>query len=59
MRGLANVGRVYAKQGDYVNAEKLPKHLINAVIATEDRRFFNHAGVDIIGIIRPIIVCKA
>ena len=50
---LGTYGDVY---GDYVPYEKLPKDLINAVVATEDRRFFEHFGVDIKGLIRASYV---
>ena len=35
-----------------VRFNEVPPHLIQAIIATEDRRFFDHFGVDGIGIIR-------
>ncbi len=35
-----------------VSYYELPPQLINAVIATEDRRFFSHHGVDFFGILR-------
>ncbi|WP_010283576.1 transglycosylase domain-containing protein [Bacillus timonensis] len=37
-----------------VRYEKIPPHVINAVIAIEDRRFYNHPGVDYIGIFRAL-----
>jgi penicillin-binding protein 1A len=40
----------------FANYHQLPVNLINAVVATEDRRFFKHFGFDIIGIIRAIFV---
>lgn len=46
---LANFGNIY---GNYVSYNDIPRNLINAVVATEDRRFFNHFGVDIGGLIR-------
>lgn len=49
-------GKVLATYGDvtgrYIPYEQLPKPLIQAVLATEDRRFFSHMGVDVWGIIR-------
>lgn len=39
-----------------VELEEVPKHLINAVIATEDNRFFEHAGVDVIGLTRAAVL---
>lgn len=51
-------GRIIATYGDvygaYVPYEKFPKSLIEAVLATEDRRFFQHHGVDFFGIIRAM-----
>ena len=48
---IANYGDVY---GEYIPYEQLPKTLIQAVIATEDRRFFEHHGVDVFGIMRAV-----
>lgn len=53
-------GRIISTYGDvygaYVPYEKFPKALIEAVIATEDRRFFQHHGVDFVGIARAMVV---
>ena len=38
----------------YTKYEELPKDYINAVIAVEDRRFFEHNGVDVISILRAV-----
>lgn len=51
-RVISNYGDVY---GTYVPYDKLPKSLVQAVIATEDRRFFSHHGVDVLGILRAMI----
>ena len=55
---LANDGSRLARFGDLVGkkvyVKDLPSHLINAIIATEDRRFYSHFGVDIIGIARAM-----
>ena len=32
----------------YTEYEKLPKQYVNAVVAVEDRRFFEHNGVDLV-----------
>jgi len=37
-------------QRDSVPVDELPDHVINAVLATEDRRFFEHFGIDFIGL---------
>ncbi len=39
-----------------INFDEIPKDLINALIATEDSRFFEHHGIDPIGITRAAIV---
>jgi penicillin-binding protein 1A len=51
--------KLIAEYGDKrcnpIPLSQIPSDLINAVIATEDRRFFNHPGVDIRGIIRATL----
>ena len=52
---LAADGTVLADRGlrrGYVTLDRLPAYLPQAVIATEDRRFYNHLGVDPIGLVR-------
>ena len=49
---LARFGDVYATP---VRAEALPLALKQAVIATEDRRFYSHFGLDVIAIARAAI----
>ncbi|MSP33376.1 MAG: PBP1A family penicillin-binding protein [Rickettsiales bacterium] len=46
---ITNFGDIYY---DEVQFYELPQHLINAVVATEDRKFFNHIGIDVFAIIR-------
>ena len=50
------VGRRGIRHDDSVPLEQLPDDLIHAVLATEDRRFFEHFGIDIIGTVRAITV---
>ncbi|MBW3671858.1 MAG: PBP1A family penicillin-binding protein, partial [Acidobacteria bacterium] len=38
-----------------VTLEQVPQHLIDAVIVTEDARFFRHPGVDPFGIVRALL----
>lgn len=42
------------ENGRYVTIDEVPKDLANAVVAVEDSRFYQHAGVDVIGIIRAV-----
>ncbi len=46
-------GRTIARRGevsqDAIKADALPQNLVDAVLAVEDRRFYGHFGIDIIG----------
>jgi penicillin-binding protein 1B len=51
------VGSIYpAHREDRVLVQRadLPEHLVNGLLAVEDRRFFQHAGVDLRGIARAL-----
>lgn len=51
-------GRTLARRGErhtYLTTEQLPQHLISAVLATEDRRFVNHIGIDVVGLMRATL----
>ncbi|MGH6822169.1 MAG: transglycosylase domain-containing protein [Methylocella sp.] len=50
------VGRRGIWHDDKVTFDELPQNLIHAVIATEDRRFFDHFGIDLIGTLRALTV---
>lgn len=50
---IGTYGDVY---GQYVPYAQIPKFLIDAVVATEDRNFFHHFGVDPIGLMRATYV---
>jgi penicillin-binding protein 1A len=50
---LGSYGDVY---GDYIPYAQFPKYLVNAVVATEDRNFFHHFGVDPLGMLRAAFV---
>ncbi|MEZ5923017.1 MAG: PBP1A family penicillin-binding protein [Hyphomicrobiaceae bacterium] len=56
---LAADGTLLASRGatgSYVTIDRMPPHLIDAVLATEDRRFYSHLGVDPIGLVRALYV---
>jgi len=46
---IVTQGHIY---GETVTEKDVPAHLIQALIATEDRRFFEHSGIDIQGLFR-------
>jgi len=57
---LAEDGSIVASFGDLygepVRLADLPPYLPQAVLATEDRRFYGHFGVDLIGVLRALYV---
>lgn len=42
-------------RGETVRVEDLPEHIPNAFIAIEDRRFYSHFGIDLIGLARAMV----
>jgi penicillin-binding protein 1A len=52
---LAEDGTVLAERGlrrGHIRLDVLPPYLVQAVLATEDRRFYSHWGIDPIGLVR-------
>lgn len=49
------IGELSLEKSDPVEYEDIPKQLINAFVATEDKRFFEHKGVDIWSIGRAAV----
>jgi len=49
------VGSRGIKHNDSIPLEQLPDNLIKAVLATEDRRFYEHFGIDIPGTMRALV----
>lgn len=49
------IGKRGIRQSDAVPLEEYPDHLIKAVLATEDRRFFIHFGIDFFGTFRALV----
>ena len=52
----ADVGRRGILHDDSVPIDQMPPYLIQAVLATEDRRFYDHFGIDVIGTLRAVTV---
>jgi len=48
------IGRFWAEKRFVVTLDQVPQHLINAFLAAEDSRFFEHRGVDIASIFRAL-----
>jgi penicillin-binding protein 1A len=49
------VGTRGIRHNDSVPLDQFPDSLIKAVLATEDRRFYDHFGIDIAGTIRALV----
>lgn len=53
-----NIGGIYPENNEdrvLLNKDNIPKHLIDALIATEDRNFYRHYGVSIRGTARALL----
>src|SRR5947208_8785337 len=48
------VGTRGIRHNDAIPLEQFPDHLIKAVLATEDRRFYEHFGIDFAGTVRAL-----
>ena len=57
---LDRYGNVIGHRGiiheNSVPVDQLPDYFVKAVLATEDRRFFDHFGIDVIGLFRAVTV---
>ena len=49
------LGEFYVEDRVLVPLEEIPRHMIDAIIAVEDRKFYQHWGVDIFGIARALV----
>ena len=50
------IGEFYIQKRVFIDIEDMPEHLKHAVIASEDRRFYGHWGVDLQSVFRAVIV---
>jgi len=49
------IGSRGIKHNDSIPLEDFPDHLIKATLATEDRRFYDHFGIDVAGTFRALL----
>jgi len=49
------IGNRGIKHNDSIPLEDFPDHLIKATLATEDRRFYDHFGIDVAGTFRALL----
>lgn len=48
------LGKFFAQNRTHVEYEELSPHLINALVATEDERYYSHSGVDVEALVRAV-----
>jgi len=53
--GKTVIARVFTQDREPVALTQIPKYLQQALVATEDRRFYSHHGVDMRGLIRSAV----
>src|SRR5512143_2577987 len=49
------LGQVRIEKGIYVPLQRIPKQMVNALLATEDPRYHQHKGIDYRGILRAAL----
>ncbi|MBB6454691.1 penicillin-binding protein 2A [Salirhabdus euzebyi] len=48
------VATLYSENRTFVSIDQIPKHVQDAFIAIEDKRFYDHAGVDFFSVLRAL-----
>ena len=48
------LGSYYTENRSDARYESLPSHLVDALVSTEDARFYDHSGIDFIGLARSV-----
>lgn len=49
------IGRRGIRSDDSVALDQMPDYLLKATLATEDRRFYEHFGIDVVGTLRALM----
>jgi penicillin-binding protein 1A len=49
------IGRRGIRHDDSATLDDFPEHLVKAALATEDRRFYDHFGIDAVGTLRALV----
>ncbi|MHA6298140.1 transglycosylase domain-containing protein [Devosia sp. CAU 1758] len=50
----SEIGRRGIRSDDSVALDQMPDYLLKATLATEDRRFYEHFGIDVVGTLRAL-----
>ena len=48
-------GQIYVENRETIPYDQLPRNLVNAIIAMEDNKFYQHRGYDLLGIVRAAL----
>lgn len=48
------LGKYYSENRSPIKFDDLPQHLVDALVATEDERFYQHSGIDVKGTLRAL-----
>lgn len=54
-RSGQQIGKIFIQNRLPIAYEQIPKKMVNAVVAEEDNRFFEHHGVDYFGVLRAAV----
>lgn len=53
--GKTLITHFYEENRKYIPLEEIPPVMVNAIVAAEDQRFYDHHGVDLKGILRAMV----
>ncbi len=48
-------GQIYVENRETIPYDQIPRDLVNAVVAVEDNKFYQHGGYDLMGIVRAAL----
>ena len=54
-RSGQQIGKIFIQNRIPIPYDQIPKEMVNAIVAEEDNRFFEHHGVDYYGVLRAAI----
>jgi penicillin-binding protein 1A len=54
-RSGQQIGKIFIQNRLPIPYDQIPKNMVNAVVAEEDNRFFEHHGVDYFGVLRAAV----
>lgn len=50
------IGEIFQERRTFVPLEDVPEHVIHAFVSAEDASFFEHGGIDYVGMLRAVFV---